>query len=151
MMLSDDLEGLAAVHEAGHTVAALALGCEIARVSIGARGAGNTRMGLPRSRRDAVSILLAGTASEALALGRAHLELAQVEQQYSGAGVDLALARLRCHGVPGLPIEVAWRETIDLLSARWPAVELLAAVLKAEGEVGGRRAAAIVAEHGGHR
>lgn len=91
--LKDDVEGeelrRIAIHEAGHAVAALALGRQVdhaSTVAVGARGGGvlteGVGIGTRQRLEDQVVIMLAGRAAEVLALGDGS----------SGCQMDLALA-----------------------------------------------------------
>ncbi|WP_408628806.1 M50 family metallopeptidase [Anaeromyxobacter soli] len=145
------LRELAAYHEAGHAVAALATGCELGAMTVGPHGGGLTRFRPPRdvpaarSRRDAVLRHLAGAAGEAVVVGLGSLSFAEVDARCGGAATDFAAARRAC-GPGGELSFLTWRwpRTVDLLVRRWTAVEALASVLRTEGAIEGSRASAIV-------
>jgi hypothetical protein len=144
-----ELRRLAAVHEAGHVLLAVAGGCEVDRVAIGPRGGGVTRIRVPRDPRAAVANHLAGAAAEAVALGLGTLPFAEVAWRCTGARTDFERARaatginLPPGAMAGL-LQFPWEGTVRVVVRRWAAVEALARALQRTGAIEGERAVEIV-------
>ncbi len=152
MSVSDELAAVA-LHEAGHVIAALALGARVTRLSIVPRPALGGRLAdqghvdrpwtgnLPLER----VVCLAGAAAEAIQDGRGSRTFAEQERHYSGGTGDFEMARGACRSSPE-QVEAAWRQACDLVGRYWPTVRALAEELLHRQEVTGARAAELLAE-----
>jgi ATP-dependent Zn protease len=105
------------IHEAGHAVMALVLGCKVEAVTVVPTddAAGGVRYRAPTDTIDAL-VILAGPAAEVLALGE--LDGAEVED------FDEAAKIIAAERVPAM-LDTA----VALLGAHWTTVERLAQVL----------------------
>lgn len=152
-----------AYHEAGHAVAAAALGRIVELVTIVPYG---KRRGACRTRRaptsealeDAVVVTYAGMYADYLcciALSGRDLTDVELDSVVDDAGGDLDKAR-RVRGlatVVGAPEDDTriGRRTVQILDERWPAVEALAAALLKRRRLSGSAARRIIRGAGGVR
>jgi hypothetical protein len=142
------LRELAAVHEAGHVLAALANGSQVGPVSIGPRGGGVTRIRSSYLARTSVNAYalqrLSGAAAEAVLLGLGHLGFSEVSRRCEGAAVDFSRARARVGLGADAFLAREWPRVVAFVRRRWGAVEALASALEREGTIDGSRALEIV-------